>query len=164
MLTSSYSVSKWLSSLLERLVTLKRRQNADYVFNLFLPEKVTWKECIVDLMQSMWHAPTVELRWKELENMRKSARWQMRKKLCAEKTWKSNVKIFPKFWQTRISWRSTYTKERLFVCMFCDHEDNRSDNLKTHVTKNHSEIISNQSTVYTLLYEIYEIYLLWKQL
>ena len=84
--------------------THKRRQSVNNVLSLFSPWKVTCKECIVDLVQNMWPAQTVELRWKELENMRKFAGWPMKKKLLIEKIWKPAVKNVPKFWQTSTSW------------------------------------------------------------
>ena len=36
---------------------------------------------------------------------------------------------------------SAHSKEMLYQCMFCDHKDNRSDNLKTHMENNHSRTI-----------------------
>ena len=33
---------------------------------------------------------------------------------------------------------SAHSNEMLYQCMFCDHKDNRSDNLKSHVKDNHS--------------------------
>ena len=36
---------------------------------------------------------------------------------------------------------SAHSKERLFECDFCDHKDNRKDNMKTHVKNNHSQIV-----------------------
>ena len=37
--------------------------------------------------------------------------------------------------------QTTHSKARLIKCKYCDHEDNRSDNMKTHVKNNHKDIV-----------------------
>ena len=33
--------------------------------------------------------------------------------------------------------QAAHSKDRLLLCKFCDHKDNRSDNMKTHIKNNH---------------------------
>ena len=75
----------------------------------------------------------------KLCNMSEEERFQYREKMKVQCEHCSKV-LANKFKLTR-HLRSAHSKERLLQCNFCDHKDSRTDNLKTHIKNNHSQII-----------------------